>query len=355
MSRQDALFRKAGKWHTGSTAYDRSGMAITEKLRRLDASTKIALLRQCLLRMPKTPALLYELAEALSANGEDRESANVFRQAFQLDPAGSVWPCGAGWDLAPNAITAMRDRALSLIKNGVVFSPVIAALAIAEARLGNETEVRRLIDFNRFFSCCTVRTPRGFCQSGFNSLLAAEIKSDLKFYDEPEQRSIRKGWRNNGVIRSRLPASRALSRVFRHHVEQYIAGLPGDPDHPFLASRPSGYVLEGWAVVSDGASHHQSHIHPRAWVSGVYYVVRPPLSREADTDRGWLRVGPPGRVGNLAGWDTRLVEPEPGTIVLMPGYFHHHTAPMGIDEERICVAFDVVPVEIAAAGSNSDY
>lgn len=167
----------------------------------------------------------------------------------------------------------MRDRALSLIRHGVPFSPVIAALAIAEARRGNETGVRALIDYSRFFNCCTVETPQGSWESGFNSVLAAEIRSDLKFYDEPEQRSIRKGWRNNGVVRSPLPASRALSRILRYHVDQYIAGLQGDSDHPFLAARLSEYVFQGWAVVSDGASQHRSHIHPRAWLSGVYYVV----------------------------------------------------------------------------------
>jgi hypothetical protein len=39
----------------------------------------------------------------------------------------------------------------------------------------------------------------------------------------------------------------------------------------------------------------------------------------------------------------------------MPGYFFHDTTPMGVDEERICVAFDVVPVELAAAESTTDY
>jgi hypothetical protein len=42
-----------------------------------------------------------------------------------------------------------------------------------------------------------------------------------------------------------------------------------------------------------------------------------------------------------------MVAPEPGTLVLMPGYFYHETRPMGIDQERICIAFDVSPIEIA--------
>ena len=39
-----------------------------------------------------------------------------------------------------------------------------------------------------FFKYEKIRMP-GFGEPGFNSLLAAEIKSDLKFYDEPSHRA----------------------------------------------------------------------------------------------------------------------------------------------------------------------
>jgi hypothetical protein len=283
---------------------------------------RVALLRQALVKEPEKPELLFRLADALANSGDARETVELFRR--------------------------VRERALLLIDAGSGGAGVIATLAIAEALLGRIAEVRRLVDYGRFFKCSQVEAPEGFCAAGFHRLLADEIKADLKFYDEPGHRAIRKGWRNNCFFRSRLPASLALNRLLRHHVDRYIASLPGDPDNPFVASRPPVYRLEGWAVVSDGASHHKSHIHPRAWLSGVYYVVRPAVSLEAGTGCGWLQVGPPEWNRVLAGWDRRTIEPEPGNLVLMPGYFYHHTTPMGIDEERICVAFDVVPGDMAA-------
>jgi Putative 2OG-Fe(II) oxygenase len=327
-------------------------MAINEKQQLSNSAAKLALLRLTVPRMPKTPALLFQLAEALTENHQDRESAEIFRQAYLLEPSTSL--CNEHRYAAPGGDTAMHCRARSLIEHGVIFSPVIAALAISEALLGNEAEVGRLVDYNRFFKTQRVPAPEGFCESSFNALLAAEIKSDLRFYDEPARRAIRKGWRNDGIMRSQLPASRALCLTLRNCVDHYIACLPEETGHPFVASRPREYVLRGWAVVSDARSHHRSHIHPGAWMSGVYYVVRPPASLKDHTDCGWLRVGPPEWSRTLPGWGTRLVEPEPGNLVLMPGYFFHETAPMGFDEERICVAFDVVPVEIAA-NSTAEY
>jgi hypothetical protein len=303
--------------------------------------------------MPNTPELLFELAEALGETGQNCEAAHVFRQAFLLDPGAFSFPRNATRAGAASELVHMREWVRSLIEQGAIFPPLIAVLAIAEALLGNDAGVRRLIDYDRFFKCQTVPSPEGFQESGFHSALAAEIRSDLRFYDLAERRSIRNGWCNNHITTSVLPASHALTRTLRNHVDRYIAALPEDSDHPFVASRPSQYLLEGWAVVTNGLSHHESHMHPRAWLSGVYYVVRPPASIEAHTDRGWLHVGPPGWIGDLAGWDTRLVEPAPGNLVLMPGYFFHHTQPMGVNEERICVAFDVLPGEVAAANPHT--
>jgi hypothetical protein len=35
------------------------------------------------------------------------------------------------------------------------------------------------------------------------------------------------------------------------------------------------------------------------------------------------------------------VAPEPGMLLLFPSYYAHSTRPTGVDEARICIAFDV--------------
>jgi hypothetical protein len=304
-----------------------------------------ALLRQAERMQLQSVALLCARSETLADAGDAREAANVFRQAYLREP-----------DTCTNALARvgsadaekLRDYTRSLIDNGVAYAPVIAALAIAEAHLGNGAEVQRLVDYDRLFRSYIMAPPDGYDESGFHHALANEIKSDLKFYDTPPNRAIRHAWRHS-MTGCASPASRAWVQAIRREVDRYIASLPQESEHPFPASRPSDYVLSAWAVVSGGASHHVSHIHVRAWMSGVFYVVRPPVSR--DSRRGWLEVGPPEErygVSEAHGWAERMIEPEPGRLVLMPGYFFHATHPMGVDEERICVAFDVIPIELAS-------
>jgi hypothetical protein len=316
------------------------------------ANAKIALLRQAVRAQPQSAALLCELSEALAESGEEREAANVFRQAYLLEPdactkaLARVGSADAG---------SLRNFSGLLIDNGVAYSPIIAALAIAQARLGNRAEVRRLVDYDRLFRSYIMDPPDGYDQTSFHRALANEIKSDLKFYDAPQNRAIRRAWRHS-VSGSSLPASRAWMQAIRREVDCYIAGLSKVSHHPFPASRPADYVLAACAVVSDGASYHMPHIHPRAWMSGVFYVIRPPVSRDTASRRGWLEVGPPEQrygASTAHGWGARTIEPEPGRLVLMPGYFFHGTHPMGADEERICIAFDVMPVELVRKDADS--
>jgi len=215
--------------------------------------------------------------------------------------------------------------------------------------LGNVRAVERLLDYDRFVRNFVMDTPGGWSRTDFHHELAAEIRSDLRFDDAPPERAIRRAWRKDHMMDSHLPASRAWAAAIRREVARYIATLPHNSGHPFIASRPDDYVVGAWGVVSNGESHHVSHIHGRAWMSGVYYVVRPPVSHEAGSQRGWLEIGPPELYGVSTGhgWPTRKIEPEPGTLVLMPAYFFHSTRAFAADEERICIAFDVMLAELA--------
>jgi hypothetical protein len=318
------------------------------------AEARIALARQALAGHPGSPDLLFALAEALAEQGEYDEYARVFRQAYLLNPSSRP---KIQFPLSPAETAALHAAGQALIARGVSYSPVLAATAFACCLLGDTASAARLVDYDRFFRCIPNVVPPEFTGADFYQQLAAEIKTDLIFYTESGTRAIRQAWRNNFIVESTQPACRAIVAEIIRQVDRYIAALPADDDHPFIVTRPDKYEIGAWAVLSHGEGHHIPHIHPKAWMSGVYYVVRPEISRAPGGGRGWLRVGPPhGLEATQSGWQQRLVEPEPGNLVLMPGYFYHETQAMGVDQERICIAFDVMPLELAGASQGSgDY
>lgn len=290
---------------------------------------------------PIAAELLMKLAASFLRAGQAAQFAECFKRSYALRPIGLFSPLLRESDDPKDAVAELHEIAQTLLRHGVAYSPVLAALAITEAQLGNVSDVRRLVNFERFFHHDTCAPPAGMNVDDFHRMLVSEIKTNLKFHEKPEDGAVRHSWVRENVLAAKTPALLALRRMIEAQVDRYIAALPDDPKHPFIAARPTKPSLIGWAVVSDADGYVIPHLHPAAWLSGIYYVAQPEVSRSSW--RGWLRIGPPDRYNFSSedGWDTRMIEPACGTILLMPSFFYHATEPMGVKQERISIAFDV--------------
>lgn len=311
----------------------------------LDARQRIPLLRQAAALQPGSPKILFALAEALADGGRPAEAADVFRRAFVASERRDL----PAWCALTKSCES-ADRIDALVRHGAVFSYLIAMLAVAHARSGREEQLKTLVDYDRLLRTQQVTEPSGFDAGGFNAALAGEVSRNLHYHDEPADRAIRHAWRTDLVMSADTPACCAWEQVIRRTVADYVEQLPVRSTHPFAAARPPAFDIEAWAIASGARSYHRSHVHSRAWITGVYYVLRPPVSLDPVNRAGWLHVGPPEHLGVSIsdGWDERWIEPEAGSLTLMPGYFFHETRPTGVNENRLCIAFDVVPSEMSA-------
>jgi uncharacterized protein (TIGR02466 family) len=136
----------------------------------------------------------------------------------------------------------------------------------------------------------------------------------------------------------------ALAQAIESAVLQYLQELPQDSAHPFAAHRPARWRLSAWAVVMEGQGYQVPHIHPQAWLSGVYYARVPPGIAAAATDHaGWIEFGEPlPEFRCTRRPDLRLIRPEEGLMLLFPSYFYHRTLPFHASETRISFAFDII-------------
>ena len=89
--------------------------------------------------------------------------------------------------------------------------------------------------------------------------------------------------------------------------------------------------------------HRLSHIHPSGWLSGVFYIQCP---QGADPDEGAIEF-------SLHGYGYPVLDknhprhrhrPKNGDLVLFPSSLFHGTVPIKMEEERLIVAFDLVPL-----------
>ena len=281
-----------------------------------------------------------DISDAIAATGDLDAYARFVRLAYPVKPFLAPRDAASQSRCAPNEVEVIRRKARALIERGVINTPIIAALAFAEAQLGNREGAAALIDYDRFFSLA----PLGV-DAAFLAELAAEVRTKLRFVGDakPGERSIHRAWRHEDVLNETTPAIATLRRQIIAGVDRYIGALAAGDEHPLVASRPEKYVINSWAVISQDEGHLLPHIHPRAWISGVFYVVCPDVAVGASDHRGSFRSAPPGNLVPNSGWAERFVEPTAGTLLLMPGYFFHSTEPTNASQERMVIAFDICP------------
>ncbi|HSR71899.1 MAG TPA: TIGR02466 family protein [Kiloniellales bacterium] len=115
---------------------------------------------------------------------------------------------------------------------------------------------------------------------------------------------------------------------------------------------PVNWTVQGWANINRFGDYHDYHNHPRAYLSGTYYV-RVPEEREPLRTRGDLRPGcitfydPRYAVNAWAIRDDPYIEPEytvqpeAGLIMLWPSFLNHFVHPNLSREPRISISFNI--------------
>lgn len=306
------------------------------------AAAKAVLAHKAAEREDGAVGLLARAGTLLEA-GDAAGAADLVRQAQAADP----WLNDA-LRLLLSASQRPRqeiihDRAEALIRAGFTATPILVHYLMSAAHLGRSDIVARMTrDLLWTDRLDDPDDPELVA-------LSAEVRDGLRQYAEPQNRSIRHGLRRDDLREGEgAPVLRRMFERLRPVVDRYLAEMAQaattDPTHPFLAGLPSHYRLGGWSVVSSADTHHLPHFHPASWCNGVYYVEVPPIIAQTDRRAGWLHVGPPEETqADFSAWDARWIQPETGKIVLMPSYFHHRTVPLGVDQRRVCVAFEVYP------------
>lgn len=132
-----------------------------------------------------------------------------------------------------------------------------------------------------------------------------------------------------------------IKRIIGLEIEEYRSQL-NDSNEGFIKNWPDAYTLYGWVISMKSGGVLSPHMHENGWISGSVYINVPPKSSKSD--------------GNLVVCiedDKLLNEPEKnqkniidvttGSLCLFPASLLHYTIPFESDEDRIVLAFDVIP------------
>lgn len=215
-------------------------------------------------------------------------------------------------------------------------------------RLMGDQREHWLCDYQQLVGFIEVAPPAGFADMpAFLHALTATLEAMHNAGREPINQSVRGGTQTTGLLFGRDDrVIHAAEAALRAAVEQWLASLPDDPHHPFLARKQPSIAFAGsWSVRLAAAGRHSNHIHGKGWMSSAFYVALPDSVRAADasTGAGAIQFGQPLEDLGLDLPPRRIIQPKPGYLALFPSYFWHGTVPFDAETPRLTIAFDGLP------------
>lgn len=315
-------------------------------LQRGHRAQAIASLESCLERHPKNVGALATLALALRDEQRFDAAIGALSRAIEQSPSDAALWCGLGRTLleAGRSGEALR-LADAFLKGRPGHAGALSVKALALLALGDEAAASRLLDYDRWVTRRRLPVPDGFADlRSFNVALATAAASHPTLHRAPLRHATAAGLHSGSLMIAPAGPLLALQQTIRLVTDEYRTQLPAWPDHPHVSAQPKSTTLEMWCVVMQSGAHQVPHVHPDAWLSGVYYPQVPEAVSLGAGPGGWLAFGEPDRrfPGRERGQRFTL-RPEEGLLVLFPSYFFHHTIPFEAEGTRISVAFDLVP------------
>ncbi len=239
---------------------------------------------------------------------------------------------------------ALLELCETLFDRGAVSAQLLYNWGVALALTGDTPRAKRLMFDPGHIARMPLPVPDGFADiAAFNAAMAAALLADPAPVTEfPEEFEANRGSRriDNLFHGPRAALAGLLVKAFQRAADEYRpVDRPGFD--PWPALRPAAARIRPWGLLQRNAAYEAGHIHPLGWLSGVYYV-RVPKAVSTGNGPGALAFGQPASLRTELTRSAHYV-PQEGMLLMAPSHYEHWTIPSGLDEERISIAFDIVP------------
>jgi predicted Zn-dependent protease len=349
-------------------------------MRTEDADAATAELAKAVRAHPGEPALAIQLAKSLQFAGRAEAGYDVMLAALGRMPSDPLLEVTASKLAAElnETVAALRHAEMAL---RIAPHSAIAAITVSDAQLGmgrpgpaarllevlhqaqpNEQQVlarlatawrlmddpryRQLYDYDAMVRGWTIDTPEGWPDlAAYLADLGKSLRAAHTMRAHPYGQSVRGGTQTHvDLTVSADPAIRAFFQAIDQPIRQHMAFIGNGED--VLRRRNTGrYEIQGaWSVrLRPSSGFHIDHVHQMGWLSSACHIELPAAIADEGRREGWLKFGQPGVATQPPLPAEHFVRPEPGRLVLFPSYMWHGTVPFSGEEDRLTVAFDVIP------------
>ncbi|MFL2583427.1 MAG: tetratricopeptide repeat protein [Gammaproteobacteria bacterium] len=144
----------------------------------------------------------------------------------------------------------------------------------------------------------------------------------------------------NIFVQGKVPKTE-IENIIHNEIEKYRMQFK-DSEEGFIKNWPTSYEIKGWLVCMQSGGKLAPHMHEGGWITGSIYINVPP---KLDTDCGnlVLCLSDQGHVSGVEKNQQNTIDVVTGSLCLFPSSLHHYTVPFEEQEDRIVLAFDVIP------------
>jgi tetratricopeptide (TPR) repeat protein len=205
-----------------------------------------------------------------------------------------------------------------------------------------------------------------FCNNPFDYLIKTDLNTHYDFENifvnttkiilnensipTRMQDALSNGYQTHGNVFELLPdLTEEIQKIIRLEIEKYKVTFKNSKEG-FITSWPTDYKIYGWLISMKSGGELRPHMHQEGWISGSIYINVPPKS---NTDSGNLVVCIEDKLTSENKEQGKSIDVVTGSLCLFPASLHHYTIPFESEEERIVLAFDVVPKYTLGSGETS--
>ena len=109
-----------------------------------------------------------------------------------------------------------------------------------------------------------------------------------------------------------------------------------------MKSWPTSYEIKGWLVSMQKGGKLAPHIHDEGWISGSIYINVPPKS-QPNCGNLVLSLNEQQHASEIDNNQQTMIDVVTGSLCLFPSSLYHYTVPFDENEDRVVLAFDIVP------------
>jgi len=152
---------------------------------------------------------------------------------------------------------------------------------------------------------------------------------------------IKNGYQTSGnLFTNKNFDTKEIQRIIHTEIDKYRLKFK-DSKEGFIDNWPTNYNLTGWLINLKKGGKLKAHMHDMGWLSGSIYVNVPP---KLQTDSGNLVVCIDYNEKNNNKFK-KSIDVVTGSLCLFPSSLLHYTIPFEAEEERIVLAFDMMPLK----------